>query len=119
MCALLASHSALLTTQDNHWHFALNQEHSALYNKEQEVLLGTILSRHFNAEIHVSIEIAVGSSIDTPEKARVEKASLALISAEESLQNNPHFRRILEQFHATIIPGSIMSLELENATNEV
>ncbi len=113
LCALLANHCALLTRLDNHWHFALNQEHSALHDKQQETLLADALSQHFNTKIAVSIEIVV-ETIATPEKARHQKASDALNNAHETLQQNPRFRQILEQFHATIVPGSIVSLEHDN-----
>lgn len=100
----------MLTRLDNHWHFALHQEHSALHDKQQETLLADALGQHFNTKIVVSIEI-VTEAIATPEKAQHQKASAALINAHETLQQNPHFRQILEQFHATIVPGSIVSLE--------
>ncbi len=110
LCAVLTNHCALLTILDNHWHFALNQEHSALHDKQQENLLAEALSQHFNTKIAVSIEM-VTETIATPEKAALEKESVALSKAEEALQRNPRFRQILEQFHATIVPGSITSLE--------
>lgn len=113
LCALLANHCALLTTLDNHWHFALNQEHSALYDKQQESLLAAALSQHFGTAIQVSIRI-VTEVLATPEKAQQLQASVALAAAHESLQQNPHFRQILEQFHATIVPDSITSLEHDN-----
>lgn len=119
LCALLASHCALLTYQDHHWHFALHQEHRALHDKSQETLLADALSQYFNTPIRVSIEIAPTSTMSTPEKARQEKANNALAEASRSLQENPRFRQILEQFHATIVPGSIVSLEHENSINEV
>jgi hypothetical protein len=102
-----------LTRLDNHWHFALNQEHRALHDKQQETLLADALSQHFNTKITVSIEI-VTEMIATPEKAQHQKASAALANAHGVLQQNSHFRQILEQFHATIVPGSIVSLEHSN-----
>ena len=118
LCALLASHCALLHYQDDHWHFALDPEHSALYEKSQENLLATALSDYLNKTVRVSIEIAT-TSLATPEKNRLGKAQNDLEMAKKALQENPYFRQILEQFHATIVPGSIMSLEHENSTNEV
>lgn len=115
---MLANHCALLSNADNHWHFALHQEHSALHDKQQETLLADALSHYFNTSIRVSIEI-VTEVIATPQKTQHQKANQALAKAQESLQQNPHFRQILEQFHATIVPGSIMSLKNNHSTNEV
>lgn len=110
LCALLASHCALLQYQDDHWHFALDQEHSALYEKSQETLLATALSDYLNKTVRVSIEIGA-RSLATPEKTRLEKAQSDLEMAKQALQKNPYFRQILEQFHATIVPDSIESIE--------
>jgi hypothetical protein len=107
---VLANHCALISTLDNHWHFALNQEHSALHDKQQETLLAKALSTHFNTTIQVSIEM-VTEAITTPEKAQRQKAEASLATAHRSLQENPRFRQIMEQFRATIVPGSITSLE--------
>lgn len=96
----------------------MNQEYSALYEKGQEALLANALSAYYNAAIRVSIEITP-TSMMTPEKVRLEKAQNALEAATQSLQENPRFRQILEQFHATIVPDSIMSLTPDNSINEV
>ena len=107
---MLANHCALISILDNHWHFVLNQVHSALHDKQQEALLAKALSSHFNTTIQVFIEM-VTEAITTPEKARCQKAEESLATAQRSLQESPRFRQIMEQFHATIVPGSIMSLE--------
>lgn len=83
-----------------------------MHDKQQETLLAEALSRHFGTAIQVSIEI-VTETLSTPEKTQLQKTQKALAAAEDSLQQNPHFRQILEQFRATIVPGSITNLEKE------
>ncbi len=112
LCALLASHCALLKQEENCWYFVLNQEHSALYDKNQEKVLAQALSAYFNIAISVSIEIG-SAELHTPEKIRQQKAEEALATVRQSLEENPRFRQILEQFHGIIVPDSMVSLEHE------
>ena len=118
LCALLASHSVLLTQEEDHWQFALDPSQAALYSKEQETILADALSHHFAKPIRVSMQIT-SANTTTPAKLAQQQQQAAQLAAEKNLTENAHFRQILEQFHGTIVRDSIQHLETEQTSNEV
>ncbi|MEE9451977.1 MAG: DNA polymerase III subunit gamma/tau [Gammaproteobacteria bacterium] len=98
MSKLLAEHCTLKLWQDKEITLQLAASHVPLLTENLQAQLAQALSQHLNRKITLHVDIAKGS-IDSPAKKKQNQA-------ESIIHGDVNVKTIIDQFNATIVPGS-------------
>jgi DNA polymerase-3 subunit gamma/tau len=109
MTKQLAEHCTVLSQQEDRIALALDAGFSNMLSPKWEQGLQQALSRYFGREIRLALEVAEAVAA-TPKQLREAEQQTRQQQAEQSIENDPQLRSLMEQFDAGLIPDSIQPL---------
>lgn len=102
---VLQSELCKILNEDNQTIFHLRVPLDTLLSSDNANKLATILSEHFKHPIRITTEI--GATTNTAHAKAQQDLSARQQAAETAIENDPFVKKLMNQFNATIIPGSI------------
>jgi DNA polymerase-3 subunit gamma/tau len=106
----LAAHCSIGEMQDNHIQLLINPKHAVMLHDKHEQRLSEACSELFQKPIQVSISVSE-TVLETPSDIANRQNQEKQKKAEETIKKNPNIQAIINNFSATIIPGSIIDNE--------
>lgn len=88
----------------------VDKAHAHLYNKTMEERLQQALSRHYGADIRLSVQIGEPEGA-TPARLRRQQENDRMQAAISSLENDAEVRTLKETFNARIVPETVEPLD--------
>lgn len=102
----IASHCEIRQRGEAVWSFVLDEAHGSLFNERHQQLLAQALSGW--AGRPVEAQIALGAvTAETPARRTQRLAAERLREAEEAIAADPRVQRLLEEFDASVVKGSV------------
>ncbi len=90
-------------------HFHLKPQFKALLNDRQKARLENALTQHFNRDIKIKVDVAEFKA-ETPAESAQRIHTEKTESAKKAMQDDPTVKRMMQQFDATLIEGSVEPL---------
>lgn len=106
MGLLLAQNCIWLKKENAHIYLQVDPKQQALNTEMASSRIKAALTEYFKENITLHIE-AGSSNLPTPASQLAQKQEATLDAVKKSLNEDKNFQTILEEFGATIIPGSI------------
>ena len=106
----LAIHSELIniTEKNDILSVFLKITSKSLFSSLSEEKLSSSLENHFKKKVNIFVEI--GNVTNTAYSIKISKEKKQQLLAEQSMQNDPFIKKIMADFGAKIIPGSVKSI---------
>jgi DNA polymerase-3 subunit gamma/tau len=102
----IASNCALTLREGGHWKFSLDPAHGNLFNERHKGVIAAALERWCGAPQTVYIEPAPVQE-ETPARRRRRLREESLKAAEAALSADPRVLRLMEDFGAALVAGSV------------
>ena len=102
-CTLIAAHSDV-------WLLHLDPAQGALYNSSQQRRLNEALNQYLGRTVRLDVELCKPEQ-ETPAQAAVRQRSALQRQAEQSIQDDPLVRQMIQQFAAVIRDGTVEPVE--------
>jgi DNA polymerase-3 subunit gamma/tau len=102
----IASHCVLLERREDSWSFCLDEAQANLFNQRHREAIGAALSEWGGRAISVAIEKGAVPS-ETPARYRQRLRAEAVAAAEVAISEDPRVQRLLEDFDADLVRGSV------------
>jgi DNA polymerase-3 subunit gamma/tau len=102
----LAANCTLERHESNHCHLRLNEHHASLWNKTHESRISQALSRHYNCEMSVSIEIGE-TQTETPAQLDRRQQEDRQARAVIAIENDENIQALIQNFGGTLNRNSI------------
>ena len=106
MLKSLCAHLVLENVQGDDLQFVLTQEGQAMFNDGHKQKLAEAISAHFNAPVAVTIRFGE-SGMETPSAYALRRHQEKLAEAEQSIMSSPVVQKLVDEFQAQLVPGSI------------
>ena len=84
----------------------LAEHHASLWNTSHEERISSALSRLYNGEIKVAIEVGE-TDVETPAQQDQRLRAESQARAEEEIKNDEHVQQLIESFNGRLDPDSI------------
>ncbi len=111
MSLTLAQHCVLEQSTESQVVLTLDQAVEDFYNAGVEAKLAQALSAYYQRELHLKINISAKLAIETPNQRLDREQAEKQARAERSIYEDAFVQTLQAEFGASIIPGSIQSLE--------
>lgn len=105
-----ASHCALESVDNHHYHFTLDENHAALYREDHNEQIAQAISRLMNNTAQVTITVGQPQVI-TPAQDIEAKRQARQAQAVASIENDSALQQFIEQFEGKLEPDSIAPIE--------
>ena len=102
----LAANCTLERHESNHCHLRLNEHHASLWNKTHENRISQALSRRYNCEMSVSIEIGE-TQTETPAQSERRQQEDRQARAVIAIENDENIQALIQNFGGTLNRSSI------------
>ena len=106
MLKSLCAHLVLEAAQGNDLQFVLTQEGQAMFNDGHKQKLAEAISAYFNTPVAVTIQLGE-SDMETPSAYAMRRYQEKLAEAEQSIMGSPVVQKLVDEFQAQLVPGSI------------
>ncbi len=103
----VASHCELVSRSGARWALRLDQDSGNLYNDRHRSLIADALSAWLEESVELTITPGVVST-ETPAAWRRREALERQAAAERSIHDDPQVHRLLEEFDAKVLEGSVV-----------
>ncbi len=111
MARMLAQNCELTEFEGQRMRLTVPQNQKHLLDNIYQEKLRAALKEHFGNQLQVQIESGVANATNTPAQQIGREKAARQAQAENSIQNDPFVRDLMESFGATIIPSSIKPLQ--------
>ena len=102
----LCAHLVLEAAQESDLQFILTPEGQAMFNDGHKQKLAEEISAYFNAPVAVTIQHGE-SDRETPAAYALRRHQEKLAEAEQSIMDSPVVQKLVDEFQARLVPGSI------------
>jgi len=106
MLKSLCAHLVLESVQESNLQFTLTREGQAMFNDGHKQKLAEVISAYLNAPVAVSIRSG-DTDMETPSMYAIRRHQEKLMEAEQSIMNSPVVQKLVDEFQAELVPGSI------------
>ncbi|KTT11151.1 DNA polymerase III subunit gamma/tau [Pseudomonas oryzihabitans] len=106
LTASIAANCTLVAVEGDRWHLHLDPAQSALFNANQQRRLNDALSQQQGRPITLEVTIQTPEQ-ETPAQAAARRRAERQREAEQSIQDDPLIRQMIQQFAATVRAGTI------------
>ncbi|MEQ9022487.1 MAG: DNA polymerase III subunit gamma/tau [Pseudomonadales bacterium] len=114
MLKSLCAHLVLESVQANDLQFILTPDGQAMFNDAHKQKLAEAISAYFNAPVAVSVRNG-DTDRETPSMYAKRRYQEKLLEAEQSIMNSPVVQKLVDEFQAELVPGSV---KLNRNTNK-
>jgi DNA polymerase-3 subunit gamma/tau len=111
MSLTLAQHCVLEQSTESQVVLTLDQAVEDFYNAGVEAKLAQALSAYYQRELNLKINISAKLAVETPNQRLDREQAEKQARAERSIYEDAFVQTLQAEFGASIIPGSIQSLE--------
>ncbi|GAB7127632.1 hypothetical protein JCM19000A_21390 [Silvimonas sp. JCM 19000] len=106
--ALMLAHQAELSSWDNGvFVLRVNNANKSIATRDFQDRLREALSRHFGQDIEVSATLIEEEIHHTPAAIMQRERAVRQAQAEDAIQNDPFVQSLVQDFGATVVPGTI------------
>ncbi|KUM34207.1 DNA polymerase III subunit gamma/tau [Pseudomonas sp. EpS/L25] len=112
LTASIAANCTLVAMDGDHWHLHLDPAQSALFNANQQRRLNDALSQQQGRAITLQVTIQTPEQ-ETPAQAAARRRAERQRQAEQSIQDDPLIRQMMQQFAATVRAGTIEPVDTQ------
>lgn len=106
MLKSLCAHLVLESVQGSDLQFILTGEGQAMFNDGHKQKLAEAISAYFNAPVAVSVRNG-DTDMETPSMYARRRYQEKLMEAEQSIMNSPVVQKLVDEFQAELVPGSV------------
>lgn len=106
----IASHCELRSCSARRWEFVLDEAHTNLFNERHQSLLEDALSQWAGDKQTVQIDVGAVTT-ETPAVRHTRLQAERLRAAEREIKDDPRVQRLLEDFEANVVEGSVRVLD--------
>ena len=112
LTASIAANCTLVAVDDDRWHLHLDPAQSALFNANQQRRLNDALNQQQGRTITLEVTIQTPEQ-ETPAQAAARRRAERQRQAEQSIQDDPLIRQMMQQFAATVRAGTIEPVDTQ------
>ncbi|MDR6232411.1 DNA polymerase III subunit gamma/tau [Pseudomonas oryzihabitans] len=112
LTASIAANCTLVAVEGDRWHLHLDPAQSALFNANQQRRLNDALSQQQGRPITLEVTIQTPEQ-ETPAQAAARRRAERQREAEQSIQDDPLIRQMIQQFAATVRAGTIEPVDTQ------
>jgi len=112
LTASIAANCTLVALDGDHWHLHLDPAQSALFNANQQRRLNDALNQQQGRTITLQVTIQTPEQ-ETPAQAAARRRAERQRQAEQSIQDDPLIRQMMQQFAATVRAGTIEPVDTQ------
>lgn len=112
LTASIAANCTLVAVDGDRWHLHLDPAQSALFNANQQRRLNDALSQQQGRPIMLEVTIQTPEQ-ETPAQAAARRRAERQREAEQSIQDDPLIRQMIQQFAATVRAGTIEPVDTQ------
>ena len=112
LTASIAANCTLVALDGDHWHLHLDPAQSALFNPNQQRRLNDALNQQQGRTITLQVTIQTPEQ-ETPAQAAARRRAERQRQAEQSIQDDPLIRQMMQQFAATVRAGTIEPVDTQ------
>ncbi|MDT3720603.1 DNA polymerase III subunit gamma/tau [Pseudomonas oryzihabitans] len=112
LTASIAANCTLVALEGDHWHLHLDPAQSALFNANQQRRLNDALNQQQGRTITLQVTIQAPEQ-ETPAQAAARRRAERQRQAEQSIQDDPLIRQMMQQFAATVRAGTIEPVDTQ------
>ena len=102
----LAGHCVLKQRDENHLHLVLSPAQEHLFNGTQKERMQNAVRKHLGGDVRLVITVEEPEA-ETPAQQRDREQRERLAAAQESMENDPNVKEMLEVFDATLDKDSV------------
>ena len=106
MLKSLCAHLVLESVQGSELKFILTGEGQAMFNDGHKQKLAEAISAYFNAPVAASVRNG-DTDMETPSMYARRRYQEKLMEAEQSIMNSPVVQKLVNEFQAELVPGSV------------
>ncbi|UUW73328.1 DNA polymerase III subunit gamma/tau [Pseudomonas oryzihabitans] len=112
LTASIAANCTLVAVDGDRWHLHLDPAQSALFNANQQRRLNDALNQQQGRPITLEVTIQTPEQ-ETPAQAAARRRAERQRQAEQSIQDDPLIRQMMQQFAATVRAGTIEPVDTQ------
>lgn len=112
LTASIAANCTLVAVDGDRWHLHLDPAQSALFNANQQRRLNDALNQQQGRTITLEVTIQTPEQ-ETPAQAAARRRAERQRQAEQSIQDDPLIRQMIQQFAATVRAGTIEPVDTQ------
>ena len=112
LTASIAANCTLVAVDDDRWHLHLDPAQSALFNANQQRRLNDALNQQQGRTITLEVTIQTPEQ-ETPAQAAARRRAERQRLAEQSIQDDPLIRQMMQQSAATVRAGTIEPVDTQ------
>ena len=112
LTASIAANCTLVAVDGDRWHLHLDPAQSALFNANQQRRLNDALNQQQGRTITLEVTIQTPEQ-ETPAQAAARRRAERQRQAEQSIQDDPLIRQMMQQFAATVRAGTIEPVDTQ------